>query len=49
MSAGKKREKAVKELDGLVARECVLCSEGAVRRIDEPFVMEGDDNGEWRL
>ena len=49
MSAGKKRERAVKELDGLVAKECVLCSEGAVRRIDEPFVAEGEDAGEWAL
>ncbi|KAF2093954.1 hypothetical protein NA57DRAFT_47713 [Rhizodiscina lignyota] len=49
MSAGKKRERAVRELDSLVARECVLCSEGAVRRVDEPFVREGEGKGEWDL
>lgn len=49
MSAGKRREKAVQELDGLVAKECVLCSEGAVRRVDEPFVREDEDGAEWAI
>lgn len=49
MSAGTRREKAVKELDMLVAGECVLCSEGAVRRVDEPFIKEGESQDDWAL
>lgn len=49
MSAGTKREKAVKELDLLVAGECVLCSDGAVRRVDEPFIKEGESQDDWAL
>lgn len=46
---GKKREGMVKELDGLVAGACVLCSEVAVRMVDEPFVTESDSREEWAL
>jgi hypothetical protein len=46
---GKKRETMVRELDGLVAGACVLCSEAAVRMIDEPFVTESDGRDEWAL
>ncbi|KAI9837898.1 MAG: hypothetical protein M1837_002688 [Sclerophora amabilis] len=44
-----KREKAVKELDALIAASCILCSEFAVRQIDEPFVLPTDDRDEWAL
>jgi hypothetical protein len=44
-----KRTSMVKELDALVAGSCVLCSEMAVRMIDEPFVTAGDDREEWAL
>ncbi|KAI9750576.1 MAG: hypothetical protein M4579_006405 [Chaenotheca gracillima] len=47
--AGGKREKAVQELDGLIAAACILCGEVAVKMISEPFVGEGDDKGEWAL
>ena len=46
---GKRREGMVRELDGLVAASCVLCSEGAVRMIDEPFVGEGESREEWAI
>lgn len=46
---GAKRESMVKELDGLVAGSCVLCSEMAVRMIDEPFVTAHDNREEWAL
>jgi hypothetical protein len=46
---GAKRTSMVKELDALVAGSCVLCSEMAVRMIDEPFVSAGDDREEWAL
>jgi hypothetical protein len=48
-SVGVKRDKAVLELDALVGSACVLCSEMAVRMVDEPFVKGGDDKGEWAL
>jgi hypothetical protein len=39
-------EEARKELDELVAGVCPLC-EGAVVGIDRPFVVDGEDVGEW--
>ncbi|KAF1811918.1 hypothetical protein P152DRAFT_37613 [Eremomyces bilateralis CBS 781.70] len=48
-SLGASREKLIKELDALVASACVLCSEMAVKRIDEPFVLPTDDHSEWAL
>ncbi|KAF8536894.1 Pep3/Vps18/deep orange family-domain-containing protein [Trichophaea hybrida] len=47
--AGKKREKAVEDLDNLIASECILCSEFAIKRIDEPFVLPSDDVAEWSV
>ncbi|KAK4238949.1 Pep3/Vps18/deep orange family-domain-containing protein [Achaetomium macrosporum] len=47
--AGEKREAMVAELDALVASACILCSEYAIRRINEPFVKEGEDKEEWAL
>ncbi|KAF1986019.1 hypothetical protein K402DRAFT_333273 [Aulographum hederae CBS 113979] len=44
-SVGTKRDKAVKELDALVASACEL----AVKLIDEPFVSPADDQSEWAL
>ncbi|TKA31142.1 hypothetical protein B0A50_02111 [Salinomyces thailandicus] len=46
---GKRREGMVRELDGLVAGSCVLCSEMAVKMIDEPFVTAGDNREEWAV
>lgn len=46
---GAKREGLGRELDGLVAGACVLCSELAVKRIDEPFVSAADSKDEWAL
>ncbi|KAI9788478.1 MAG: hypothetical protein M1835_002258 [Candelina submexicana] len=49
VSTGARRERAIRELDTLVAGMCVLCSEMAIRRIDEPFVLETDQKDEWAL
>ncbi|KUJ11730.1 uncharacterized protein LY89DRAFT_786602 [Mollisia scopiformis] len=49
MLAGAKRERAIAELDGLVAGACILCSDFAIKRIDEPFVLPTDDRNEWAL
>lgn len=49
MVQGVKREKLVAELDGLVAASCVLCSEMAVKMIDEPFITDLDDKNEWAI
>lgn len=46
---GMKRERAVEELDNLVAAECVLCSEFAIRRVDEPFLGVMDEADEWAV
>jgi len=46
---GPKRERLIRELDGLVAGACVLCGDAAVRMVDEPFVTGADDQGEWAL
>ncbi|KAK0732716.1 Pep3/Vps18/deep orange family-domain-containing protein [Apiosordaria backusii] len=46
---GERRERVVRELDGLVADACILCSDYAIRRINEPFVAPGEDLEEWAL
>ncbi|KAJ9143576.1 Pep3/Vps18/deep orange family-domain-containing protein [Coniochaeta hoffmannii] len=47
--SGAKREAMIAELDSLVASACILCSEFAIKRIDEPFIKEGEDKNEWAL
>ncbi|KAL2123308.1 hypothetical protein VTJ04DRAFT_3763 [Mycothermus thermophilus] len=47
--SGEKREGLVAELDGLVASACILCSDYAIRRINEPFIKPGEDLEEWAL
>jgi hypothetical protein len=49
VALGKRREGMVRELDGLVAGACVLCSDLAVRLVDEPFIKEGDDKEAWAI
>jgi len=49
VAMGRKREGMVRELDGLVAGSCVLCSELAVRGVDEPFITEADDKIAWAV
>ncbi|KAI9784973.1 MAG: hypothetical protein M1839_001169 [Geoglossum umbratile] len=49
MAAGRLREKAVAELDALIASSCILCSELAVKQIDDPFVLPTDNTTEWAL
>ncbi|RFU35892.1 hypothetical protein B7463_g462, partial [Scytalidium lignicola] len=49
MLTGAKRDAAIAELDGLVASACILCSEFAINRIDEPFILPSDDLNEWAL
>ncbi|KAK0659398.1 Vacuolar protein sorting-associated protein 18-like protein [Lasiodiplodia hormozganensis] len=48
VSTGASRERAARELDELVAAACILCSELAVKQIDEPFVPMNETN-EWAL
>ncbi|KJZ76096.1 hypothetical protein HIM_04552 [Hirsutella minnesotensis 3608] len=47
--SGPKREAVVAELDSLVASACILCSEFAIKRIDEPFITRNDKPEEWAL
>ncbi|KAK8049909.1 Pep3/Vps18/deep orange family-domain-containing protein [Apiospora phragmitis] len=46
---GAEKEAMVAELDALVASACILCSEYAIKRIDEPFVVPNDNRNEWAL
>ncbi|XXH05106.1 tethering complex subunit [Hypoxylon texense] len=47
--SGARKEAMVAELDALVASACILCSEYAIKRIDEPFVTAEDNKAEWAL
>ncbi|KAF6805858.1 pep3 vps18 deep orange family protein [Colletotrichum sojae] len=47
--SGTKREAMITELDSLVASACILCSESAIKRINEPFVTPQDNLNEWRI
>ncbi|KND92396.1 Vacuolar protein sorting-associated protein [Tolypocladium ophioglossoides CBS 100239] len=47
--SGAKREAVVAELDSLVASACLLCSDFAIKRIDEPFITRNDNRDEWAL
>ncbi|RDW89622.1 vacuolar membrane protein pep3 [Coleophoma cylindrospora] len=49
MVTGARRDAAIAELDGLVASACILCSDFAIKRIDEPFVLPTDNRDEWAL
>lgn len=49
VALGKRRERMIRELDGHVAGACVLCSELAVKQIDEPFITAADNKDEWAL
>ncbi|KAI1212448.1 Pep3/Vps18/deep orange family-domain-containing protein [Annulohypoxylon truncatum] len=47
--SGARKDAMVAELDALVASACILCSDYAIKRIDEPFITAEDDKGEWAL
>ncbi|KAJ4858355.1 pep3/Vps18/deep orange family domain-containing protein [Trichoderma breve] len=47
--SGTQREAVVAELDALVASACILCSDFAIKRIDEPFITRDDNPDEWAL
>ena len=49
VALGKRREGMVRELDGLVAGACVLCSELAVKLVDAPFITKEDNKAEWAI
>ncbi|KAH8598072.1 vacuolar protein sorting protein-like protein DigA [Bisporella sp. PMI_857] len=49
MITGARRDAAIAELDGLVASACILCSDFAIKKIDEPFLLPTDDLHEWAL
>ncbi|OLN87856.1 Vacuolar protein sorting-associated protein 18-like protein [Colletotrichum chlorophyti] len=46
---GAKREAMITELDSLVASACILCSDFAIKRINEPFVTPQDNLNEWKI
>ncbi|KAL9000009.1 MAG: hypothetical protein Q9169_001254 [Polycauliona sp. 2 TL-2023] len=49
IARGGRREKEARELDALVAQQCILCGDYAIKMIEEPFVSEADDKNEWAL
>ncbi|CAK7272089.1 tethering complex subunit [Sporothrix epigloea] len=46
---GSRKDAMVAELDALVASACILCSDFAIKKIDEPFVRVDEDKNEWAL
>ncbi|EFR00693.1 vacuolar membrane protein pep3 [Nannizzia gypsea CBS 118893] len=48
-SIGAKREKIIRELDGLIAEACILCGEYAIKQLDEPFISSSDNKNEWSI
>ncbi|KAL8926778.1 MAG: hypothetical protein Q9172_001654 [Xanthocarpia lactea] len=49
IARGGRREREARELDALVAQQCILCGDYAIKLIEEPFVSEADDQNEWAL
>ena len=49
IATGTKRDAMVRELDGLVAEQCVLCGDMGIKMVDEPFIRAGDNVDEWAL
>ncbi|KAL8870616.1 MAG: hypothetical protein Q9174_003383 [Haloplaca sp. 1 TL-2023] len=49
IARGGRREKEARELDALVAQQCILCGDHAIKMIEEPFVRASDDYNEWAL
>ncbi|KAF7550211.1 hypothetical protein G7046_g8082 [Stylonectria norvegica] len=47
--SGAKRDAVVAELDSLVASACILCSDLAIKRINEQFITPDDDRDAWVL
>ncbi|KAI1369073.1 vacuolar protein sorting protein-like protein DigA [Xylaria arbuscula] len=47
--SGPQKDGMVAELDALVASACILCSDYAIKKIDEPFIGPDDDAHEWAL
>lgn len=48
MGVGVQRQKWIKDLDGMVGEQCVLCGDLGIKSIDEPFVKEGEGQ-EWDI
>ncbi|KAL9086538.1 MAG: hypothetical protein Q9159_004128 [Coniocarpon cinnabarinum] len=46
---GRKREEAVRELDEILGRECVVCGELAVRGVDEGFEVSKAERESWAI
>ncbi|KAK2732500.1 hypothetical protein FQN55_004077 [Onygenales sp. PD_40] len=46
-NTGGKREKVIRDLDGLIAEACILCGDYAIKQIDEPFISPADNKDEW--
>ncbi|KAI4263263.1 MAG: hypothetical protein L6R42_001589 [Xanthoria sp. 1 TBL-2021] len=49
IARGGRREREARELDALVAQQCILCGDYAIKLIEEPFVSDADDQNEWAL
>ncbi|KAL9027460.1 MAG: hypothetical protein Q9196_004019 [Gyalolechia fulgens] len=49
IARGGRKEKEARELDALVAQQCILCGDYAIQQIDEPFVSEADDHNAWAI
>ncbi|KAK4934708.1 tethering complex subunit [Elasticomyces elasticus] len=47
LGIGPQRAKWIKELDGIVGEQCVLCGDLGIRSVDEPFITNKDNVKEW--
>ncbi|KAI5296998.1 hypothetical protein KEM55_005293, partial [Ascosphaera atra] len=43
------KEKAIQELDDVIAEACILCGEYAIKQVEEPFLTDADDKNEWAI
>ncbi|CAK7564100.1 MAG: tethering complex subunit [Sporothrix epigloea] len=46
---GSRKDAMVAELDALVASACILCSDYAIKKINEPFIRADENKNEWSL
>ncbi|KAK2731579.1 hypothetical protein FQN57_003287 [Myotisia sp. PD_48] len=49
VNVGGRREKVIRDLDGLIAEACILCGEYAIKQLDEPFISPSDNKAEWAI
>lgn len=49
LAVGPQRQKWIRDLDGIVGEQCVLCGDLGIKTVNEPFIKDGEDKGEWAI